>query len=450
MTTPVFSIGSAENPNEYRELIRMFLPADGFTLDTAGPPRADSKDGIKRLLYADLMAHTGRGLDWGILTGVKPLKLFASLAEASCPEAAMKTLAEDYYVAGDKVSLLAAAYRTQAAELAAPAPGAVGVYVGIPFCPTRCAYCSFASNPADPAVMEAYMAALEKEIRFTGGQMATRGLLAESVYVGGGTPTTLGAAGMARLLDLVAAEIPQAADCERTVEAGRPDTVDAAVTQVLASKGVRRISINPQSMKEETLKAIGRSHSIKSVGAAFALARAAGIQVINTDIIAGLAEETVEDFQATLDAVMALAPENITVHTLSLKKGSRLREEGTELCYNKEGRARQMLRGLDAQMGERGYRPYYLYRQKQMLDNLENVGYALPGSACVYNVRIMEEKQTILALGAGGSSKVYYPAENRIERVFNVSDVRHYIARIDEMIERKRRGIFYDECTEEK
>ncbi|MDR3072858.1 MAG: coproporphyrinogen dehydrogenase HemZ [Clostridiales Family XIII bacterium] len=441
--TQTFRIGNIENSNEYEELIRMFLPPSAFEISKDGLPLAASKDEIKRVLYTMLSEETGHTLDWGILTGVKPLKLYDKLVrEYGSVEAAEQRLADFYLLSPVKIHLLHEIYSRQQQVLSLPRKGDVGVYLGIPFCPTRCAYCSFTSNPASPQDIKKYLEALNREICYVSEEMTKTGMQAESIYIGGGTPTTLLPEQLAALLSQLKRSLPHRVDAEWTVEAGRPDTLTVEMAQVLAEAKVRRISINPQTMNPLTLERIGRAHDVASVYEAYQTARKVGIPIINTDLIAGLPGETAADFTATLDAIYALSPENITVHTLSVKKGSRLRDENAELCYNEDGRAANMLCGLTERMKENGYSPYYIYRQKQMLDNLENCGYTKPGSACVYNIRIMEERQTIVAMGAGGSSKVYFPSEDRIERVFNVSNWEIYCDRIEEMLARKSHGLF--------
>jgi oxygen-independent coproporphyrinogen-3 oxidase len=475
-------VDGAANPNEhneYEELVRMFLRPSEYELnfdDSSEPgfigtdfmrdeglappgqwdgrqrgstaPVISRKDLRKRALYDELCGLSGRSLPWGILTGVKPLKLYDKLAREMGVAGAEARLRDFYRVSERKLRLLSDLGRTQRLALTPPKPGAVSIYVGIPFCPSRCAYCSFPSNPVVPERVAAYLCALEKEIGFVSGRMEARGLFAESVYIGGGTPTALSPEQLESLLLLVkrsfpgffesaCGAVPESASPELTVESGRPETLTADMCEVLMRCGVSRVCVNPQSLNDATLVRIGRNHDAAAFVVALRNVRAVGITRVNTDIIAGLPGETEADFMATLEGVLRLSPDNLTVHTLSLKKGSALRETDGELCYETGSVASRMLEQLPERLAEHGYRPYYLYRQKRMLDNLENVGYALPGSECVYNMRTMEEKQTIIALGAGASSKLYFPEDDRIERVFNVSDCGQYVERIDEMIARK-------------
>ena len=265
---------------------------------------------------------------------------------------------------------------------------------------------------------------------------------AESVYIGGGTPTTLSAAQLDRLLTKMEGCFDLAMCREFTVEAGRPDTITAEKLAVIRSHGIRRISINPQTMKDQTLALIGRRHSAAETRAAFALAREQGDFLVNADVIAGLPGENEEDFAASLAEIIALGPSNITVHTLAVKKASRLIEADEDYHYKQAAVVAKMLAKSRELLLAAGYRPYYLYRQKHMAGALENVGYCRDDEACIYNIRIMDEHQSILAMGAGGISKKYYPQENRLERVPNVSNYQVYIERLAEMLARKESRFF--------
>jgi oxygen-independent coproporphyrinogen-3 oxidase len=283
---------------------------------------------------------------------------------------------------------------------------------------------------------------LHLEISFTAEQMKRKGWFPESVYIGGGTPTTLTAEQLDGLLRHVVSAFDLSGLQEFTVEAGRPDTITADKLRVIRDYNVGRISINPQSMNAKTLERIGRKHKPDDIVEAFRLARDAGVPMINTDVIAGLPEEETEDFVLTLEQVLALQPENITVHTLALKRASKLKEIDSEYNYKQGKRVRAMLDRAKEMLDRAGYKPYYLYRQKQMTGNFENVGYAKGNTAGIYNIRIMEEAQTIVALGAGAISKAYYPGENRLERVANVSNYEIYIERLNEMLKRKEEYLF--------
>jgi len=456
----------APNPYELHEMVRMFLPAGSYTttdpqwnwpallenvpaseiVKVRIPDEIQDKNQGKQYLYKTLSELTGKVPDWGILTGIRPVRLaWDHMRAGHSLEETRACLMDYYYLTPEKADLLLGLVTLQQRIMGEFDPKALGLYIGIPFCPTRCTYCSFTSNQAPRAKQQLYMDALYKEIDAIGAAMAEKGVYPESIYIGGGTPTTLEAEDLKQLLD----RIPQAFDLSKlkefTVEAGRPDTITAPKLEAILKSGAERISINPQTMKQETLDLIGRRHTSEDILRAFALAREVGIPVINCDLIAGLPEEKPADFKNSLDTIMDLGPENITVHTLAVKRSSKLHEENETYSYDHGAGVREMVDFASKRLGEGGYHPYYLYRQKQMAGNFENVGYSLPGKESLYNMKTMEENQTIIACGAGGISKVWYPAENRLERVPNVSNYEIYIQRIDEMIERKMQGIFLKE-----
>lgn len=423
----------------------MFLPEDAFCI-YVGQPDAELVIGVggdyndsKRRAYAFFRKITGKDLDWGILTGVRPGKLYNELkARGEDPE---KVLKEKYYVSDEKIALLRRVSESQQAVKRSPDPKAIGLYIGIPFCPTRCQYCSFTSNPYQRDASDAYLAALLREMEAVRKLMDEKGQTAESIYVGGGTPTSLEEDQLCLFLNRVCDLFVTDSTVEFTVEGGRPETITAEKLAAIREAGAGRISINPQSMKQRTLDLIGRKHSPQQIREAFELAQQAGIGIVNADLITGLPEETPEDFRDSLSEVIALGPENITVHTLAVKKASRMIEEDPRIALRQAENVRQMLQDADRMLTEAGFEPYYMYRQKHMAGNFENVGWCRPGTASLYNIRIMEEDQTIVAMGAGAISKVYFPAENRLERVPNVSNYQIYIERIDEMIARKEAGI---------
>jgi oxygen-independent coproporphyrinogen-3 oxidase len=466
--------------NEYIELIKMFLRPSAFSTDAdanaaaraadeallridlpAALTEAGDKNAVKRFLYDRLSALTGLRPAWGILTGIRPVKLFGELAEAadksdasgeaaSAAETGAKAAGEararrrfpeEYRVRADKTDLTARVYALQRA-LSPPDAKAVGVYIGIPFCPTRCEYCSFTSNQVPYARVGGYLAALNLEMDFVAEGMARKGLFAESLYIGGGTPTTLNETDLGDLLDRARRCFAGAALREFTVEAGRPDTITAGKLRVMRRRGVDRLCINPQSMNDGTLAALGRDHTAESVRRAFHLAREEGFSRINADLIAGLPGEDASDFRRSLRALLNLAPENITLHALAVKRAARLKERDAEYSYDRDQTAAEMLESAARALEDAAYAPYYLYRQKQTVGNLENTGYALDGTLCLYNVRITQERQTIIALGAGASTKRYDPRENRLTRAFNASNYEIYAERIEEMLARKQRLLF--------
>ena len=290
--------------------------------------------------------------------------------------------------------------------------------------------------------MERYLQALIKEIEFTGKRARDTGLDVETIYIGGGTPTTLDEGQLERLLDAVLHNFDLCKLREFTLEAGRPDTITAGKLETARAHGVDRISINPQSMKERTLELIGRSHSPSDILKAFDIAHRSGIPVINCDLIAGLPEESVGDFEKTLETVLDLGPANITVHTLALKRASRLIEQDQTYHETHSDVVSSMIELANEILRAEGFLPYYLYRLKRMAGALENTGWCRPGTAGIYNIRIMDEQQSIIALGAGGMTKVFFPEENRLERVPNVNNYEVYIDRLQEMLERKEQGLF--------
>lgn len=409
-------------------------------------PEKNLKNQMKRFLFRELEQFTGSTPDWGILTGVRPVKLAGELlAREGSMEKAREILRTDYFLTEEKIQLLMDIVECQKKIIQTSPTKAIGLYIGIPFCPTRCVYCSFPSNQGKPAQIEAYLEALHQEITFTAENMNQKGWYPETVYIGGGTPTTLNPEQLDKLLLHVTQSFDLSHLREFTVEAGRPDTITAEKLAVTHKHKIDRISINPQSMNAPTLERIGRKHSPEDIKEAFRLARAAGIPQINTDLIAGLPDETEADFVNTLEQIIDLAPENITVHTLALKRASKLKEIDSEFNYKQGKKVRAMLDQAKEMLDLGGYHPYYLYRQKQMTGNFENVGYAKGNTEGIYNVRIMEEAQTIIALGAGGISKVWYPEENRLERIPNVSNYEIYIERLDEMLQRKTDNLFEEE-----
>ena len=432
------------------ELAKEFIRADEFELCLPDDenkefdviiPDSDSKFVRGRVLYDFLSEKTDKTQDWGILVGVRPKKLYSELSGKLGREEAERILREEYCLSEKKIALLRNTYDVQQEALGNESPKAIGLYIGIPFCPTRCVYCSFTSNKITDKAAKAYLEALEKEIRAVSEILKKKGLFAESVYIGGGTPTSLCDEDFERLLSWTEEAFITEKTTEFTVECGRPDTInEAKLRSILKHKG-NRISINPQTMKQHTLDLIGRSHTPEEIVESYKLARSVGDFIINMDLITGLPEEQPEDFEETLKQVMALQPENITVHTLAVKKASRLIENDKDYNYRQGEIVREMLDFGASALAENGYKPYYLYRQKHMTGNFENVGYCKEGTASLYNIRIMEENQSIIALGAGGISKMYYKEENRLERIPNVSNYQVYIERIDEMIRRKEDGI---------
>lgn len=403
------------------------------------------KQGLKKAVYDVLVALTGKEMPWGILTGIRPTKLVHEHLEANMPDDELSAfLQSEYRVSPSKCKMMINVAKEELAILKKNKPDEVSLYIGIPFCPTRCVYCSFTaySLKAKGNLVDAYLDALCKEIDFVAE--AKKDVPIRSLYIGGGTPTSLNEKQLKRLLTHIRERFDLSQIDEYTIEAGRPDTITEEKLQIMKNEGVGRISINPQSMNQKTLDKIGRSHSTEEIVEVFHTARRLGHDNINMDIILGLPDETVEDVIYTLDALKELNPENITVHTMAIKRASKLKEalrEEDEAYHLTAGETIQkMLTLCEDKMHEMGLKPYYMYRQKNMLGNFENVGYAKPGTECVYNIEIMEEKESIIALGAGAITKMVYQNGERIDRIANVKSLDDYINRIDEMIERKREG----------
>lgn len=390
------------------------------------------KRAAKSALYGALKAHTGQKPPWGSLTGIRPTRLYYERIQAGdSPVQATRALVSNFDLDLDKAELLGEIYQEQQ-KLPAPKENEIDVYIGIPFCKTRCSYCSFAAVDLKQGghMMEAYVEALVTEMRLCAD--ALRPFPVRSLYIGGGTPTALPRQSLARVIDEALRLYPGAV--EFTVEAGRPDTIDEDMLRMLKDYGVNRISINPQTMNDETLLRIGRLHSARHIHEAYALARRISFDVINMDMIVGLPGEGVQDVQNTLKAIEQMQPDNLTVHTLAIKRASKIGMDGG-LVHT--GEAGEMLALTRAYAGQMGLEPYYLYRQKYMAGNLENVGYCKPGLGCLYNIDNMEEIAPIAAFGAGAISKWLYDRQMRIERAPNIKNVELYIARATEMAERK-------------
>lgn len=394
---------------------------------------------FKRFLYISLQDCTGLSLPWGNLTGIRPTKIVMGMLEEGRSEAEIKSfLREAHFVSEEKAELgIEIAKREMKLLSRVHYENGYSLYIGIPFCPTTCLYCSFTSFPicAYSNRTEAYIDCLIKEMEFVAETY--RDKLLDSVYIGGGTPTTLEANQLDRLLTALKKYFDFSTVQEFTVEAGRADSITREKLEVLKAHKADRISINPQTMRDETLKRIGRHHTVEETLAAYKMAREVGFENINMDIILGLPGETEEDVQYTIDEIVKLRPDSLTVHSLAIKRASRLnkwiQEHGVESLHNTD----ETMKIAAAGAKKMEMQPYYLYRQKNMSGNFENVGYATEGKYGIYNILIMEEKQTIVALGAGSITKVVFP-DGRIERTDNVKDVSLYIDKIDEMIERKR------------
>ena len=400
------------------------------------------KNACKLALYRDLCDYTGRTLPWGNLTGIRPTKLpMGMLAEGLSDEEIMHRLEETHAVSEEKSSLsLDIAKREKALLDTIHYEDGYSLYIGIPFCPTTCLYCSFTSYPIAmwKKRVQDYLEAVYKEMQFVAD--AYKDKILDTVYIGGGTPTTLEAGQLDWLLTKLKNTFDWSQVKEFTVEAGRADSITPEKLAVLHQHGVTRISVNPQTMKDETLKFIGRRHTVAQVKEAFAWAREAGFDNINMDLIAGLPGEDLHAMKHTLEEIRALAPESLTVHSLAIKRAANLNQQMDDYKSTIHHDMDAMHTAAQETAQTLGMEPYYLYRQKNIGGNLENVGYAKPGCECLYNILIMEEMTDIIAAGAGASTKLVYHAENRVERVENCKSVDDYINRFDEMLDRKRKA----------
>lgn len=392
-----------------------------------------------QLLYKLLCDFTGLTQPWGILTGVRPVKLLRRLAEESSEEQAVKKFEKDFFVSNEKIALSRETEHNERKILELSKPESFSLYVGIPFCPSRCSYCSFVMASIERAekLIEPYTKLLCEEIKRTADIANKLGLRLETVYFGGGTPTTLSAEQLDTVLGTVNKSFDMSTCREFTVEAGRPDTIDIAKLFALKENKVDRISINPQTVNDEVLKTIGRKHTAQQFFDAFELARKCGFDNINTDLIAGLPTDTPESFKNSLDSIVRLNAECITVHTLCMKRASRLTTEGVTLDLQQARDAREMLAYTQNILGQNEYIPYYMYRQSRMVGNLENVGWSKRGFESLYNVYVMDETHTILACGSGGVTKLKRNNPDYLERIFNFKYPYEYIDRFDELIQRK-------------
>ena len=392
-----------------------------------------------QLLYKLLCDFTGLTQPWGILTGVRPVKLLRRLAEESSEEQAVKKFEKDFFVSNEKIALSRETEHNERKILELSKPESFSLYVGIPFCPSRCSYCSFVMASIERAekLIEPYTKLLCEEIKRTAEIAIKLGLRLETVYFGGGTPTTLSAEQLDTVLRTVNKSFDMSTCREFTVEAGRPDTIDIAKLFALKENKVDRISINPQTVNDEVLKTIGRKHTAQQFFDAFELARKCGFDNINTDLIAGLPTDTPESFKNSLDSIVRLNAECITVHTLCMKRASRLTTEGVTLDLQQARDAREMLAYTQNILGQNEYIPYYMYRQSRMVGNLENVGWSKKGFESLYNVYVMDETHTILACGSGGVTKLKRNNPDYLERIFNFKYPYEYIYRFDELIQRK-------------
>lgn len=439
------SIPLTLNGNGSLESVPGIYPLTREEMPAALQIKKRAKWSVKGFVFDCLNQVTGKTVPWGMLTGIRPSKIVHELIENGCGKDKTINILNGFYkVSANKAELLWDIAVAERSVIERTPKNSIGLYIGIPFCPTRCLYCSFTSNPADKYgyLMGPYIEALKTEMQAADEIIREKGSLIQSIYIGGGTPTALSPELLKELLGMIRDSFDLSGLEEYTVEAGRPDTIDDEKLEIIKDSGAGRISINPQTMNDSTLKLIGRRHTPEDTADAFGRARKAGFDNINMDIIVGLPGETRGMFEETLKQIELLGPESLTVHTLAIKRASKLNEDKKSFELTGARGAEQMVE-IGGDFARRmGMRPYYLYRQKNILGNLENIGYCKPGYECIYNIQIMEERQTIIALGPGGVTKAFFPEENRIERAFNVKNIEEYIGRINEMIERKRKLIF--------
>ncbi len=412
--------------------------ADRLDSQSAAPELAEYP--MTSLLYQVFSRLTGGSPAWGMLTGVHPVKLLRQHVERLGPEAGAADFQAKWHVSPARASLAGQVLAAQGEAVEALRPGDFSLYIGIPFCPTRCAYCSFISQDMAGAakLVEPYLLCLDAELARTAAITAGLGMRLASVYIGGGTPTSLTAGQLDRLCGRVRQLFDLSACTEFTVEAGRPDTITREKLGALRAQGVTRVSVNPQTMIQRVLKNIGRSHSPRQVEEAFALAHEAGFRDINADLIVGLPGDDLAGFTYSLGKVLALGPTNVTVHSLALKRSSALvTEDGDLSSHKKQAQAAAMMDLSIRTLAEAGFVPYYLYRQTRMAGNLENTGWAQPGSVCRYNIYTMDESGTVIACGAGGVTKIKDPYSDALQRVFNLKLPLEYINRHAEILERK-------------
>ena len=392
------------------------------------PQGADPEYTLCCLLYTLLGEATGSTPPWGMMTGVRPVRIIHDMRASGATEDEIRARFLDHFACTpEKFALALGIADLQKPVLDAADPMDCSVYAGIPFCPTRCSYCSFVSrtvgDKATRALVQPYVDKLCAELTAIRETADRCGLHIRTFYIGGGTPTSLSAAQLEQLMSHIAKTFDLAKLDEYTVEAGRPDCTDAEKLRIIKKYGATRISINPQTFSDQVLQNIGRRHTAQDIIDCFAAARAAGHKNINMDLIIGLPEEDINDVRATMEEIKELAPDSVTVHSLAIKRAARLNMFKEEYGGLKINNTPEMIAMSEACARRLGMEPYYLYRQKNMAGNFENVGYSLPGKACIYNILIMEELQTIAACGAGTTTKVVFPAENRRERCENVKEV---------------------------
>lgn len=407
----------------------------------------------KGFLYDFLCEYFERQLEWGTLTGIKPVKMVQNYYKRglNCSEI-KKKFTEVYRVSQDRAELLIKLAKKQEpfimGEKNAKEKRRVSLYVGIPLCPSKCDYCSFISTIVDKKGinLQTYFEHLLVELRRSGELLKEFGISIDTLYLGGGTPTVLNVRQLKSLMSTLSAEFDLSSLREYTLEAGRPETITPEKLEVAKQHGVQRICLNPQSMNHQTLNAVGRPWENGLIEKQAALIKSIGFKTLNMDLIVGLGDETPSDFYNSLEAVLSIAPENITIHNLSIKKGSKIKDQNGIIV--KEGYGEAFYQTVKNRLHREGYEPYYLYRLKYTRDNSENIGYAKPGHEGIYNIMMMSECQSTIGIGAGATGNLYNPAIDSIQKVFTVKDVKTYNERFDEIIEKKLQA--YEFFAEDK
>ncbi len=428
--------------------IKVVINFDNFSKTLTSPLCEDNEMQMGRMVYSLFGEYTGFYPKWGVLTGVRPSKLLINTEKQMGREKTEEYFKKDLLVSDEKFNLARTVADCEEKIIATSEPKSMSLYISIPFCPSRCSYCSFVSHSVenDKArnLLPEYVSLLKKEISETGKIAQKIGVKLESIYIGGGTPTTLSAEQLKTIIDAVKDSFDLSTCREFTVEAGRPDTITEEKLIVIKNSPVDRISINPQTFNNSVLETVGRKHSAEDTIRIFNLARKIGFDNINMDLIAGLPTDTLDGFKYSLDTAIELDPENITVHTLAVKRASGIGQNSPEIAVKNATLASQMLDyAYDKLSGK--YHPYYMYRQSKSAGSLENVGWAKNGTECIYNIFMMEECHTILSCGGGAVTKLKAPNESEIERIFNFKYPFEYISGYEELRERKKRiSEFYD------
>ena len=438
-----------------RDAIRFYMDgAEQGSLEIDPSDRSDTKNRLKRLIYNILSQRLDKELPWGTLTGIRPTKIALKKLQAGESREDVASYMRQTYLTGEEKIQLSCDIAERELRIIGDSKGKYSLYIGIPFCPSICVYCSFSSYPIGlyRNMVQDYVAAVKKEIAFVGEHFADKTL--DTVYFGGGTPTSVSAEALDEIISALEEHVDLSHLREFTVEAGRPDSITEEKLRVLLKHHVGRISINPQTMQQKTLDLIGRFHTVDQIRDTYALARrlsdediAAGGKgfFINMDLIVGLPGESIEDVRDTLAQIEAMKPDNLTVHSLAIKRSARLNIEWEKYENILQSADHNIMDEVMASARRMGMEPYYLYRQKQISGNLENIGFAREGDEGIYNILIMEEQEDIVALGAGSACKKILrnpdgsiATDKKVERCENVKDVEQYIARVDEMIARKK------------